>query len=347
MRTVLVAAPAPVAAALVLALAARAAHADIADKLDQQAPEIECAKWFAGQPTQIAKLRGRVVVLHLSDPERITSQAAVATLRKLAAAWKDHPVTIVEVVTAPMEATGATYAAKELPPWTVGWDAKGATSLRYAGSSVPRTYLIGPDGRVVFHAHVQAFTKDLVQGQVDRVPFFDVPADVKKARNVAKLASEQRYGAALAEAAKVEADKFATDADRALCKLIQADVERTWALQSKVLDALIKENDWGLAWRRADRMRTIFQGTTHQAAADKVMAELEAKEIVPYVKAVQDTYDKLLEDVAKARTRKQFEEVVDKVRRFAGEHAEHNRPGARAKTLLEQLEKRLAEWEGR
>ena len=337
--------------AAVIALAASpllapGAAADIADRLSEPAPEIDCSKWAAGEPVRISKLRGRVVILHLSDPERITSQAAVPPLRKLAKAWKDQPVSIVEVVLAPMEATALTYAAKELPDWPVGIDAKGSTAGRYPGTSVPRTYLIGPDGRIVWHAHVQALTKDLVQGQVDRVQFFTPGPDVKKAKGVAKAAAEQRYGPALAEAARVEADQQATDADRAICKALREDVARTWELEKKLFDAQCKDLDWGLAWRRAERMVSLFKGTDMEDAAKAEVAKLEEKPIVGYVRPAQDRYDDLLADVSKARSRKDLETALRKAQQFAVEF-ETIKPGERARDLVSQLEKRLAEMTGK
>lgn len=326
---------------VVVAAFVGAAFAEIADRLDEIAPEIECTKWAAGMPTQITKLRGRVVILHVSDPDRITSQAAVPPLRKLAKAWKDAPVSIVEVVTSPTESSATVYAAKDLPDWPVGWDSKGTTAARFPGTSVPRTYLIGPEGRIVWHAHVQSLTKEIVQAQVDRVQFFVPPPDVKRAKVVAKLAAEQKFGQALAEAAKAEAAKDATPADLTLCKAVRTDVETTWTLQKKVLDALIRENDWGIAWRRAERMAEMFAGTVHGPDAKAVLEELDAKPIVPYVRQAQKEYDGYIEASSKAKTKKDLEALVEKVARFV-EVNEHCTPGARAKDLLDQLRSRLA-----
>lgn len=330
------------AAVVALAAAPASAPADIADRLDEPAAEIECAKWEAGQPTQIAKLRGRVVVLHFSDPDRITSQAAVPTMKKLAAAWKDAPVTIVEVVTSSTETAAAAYASKELPPWAVGWDAKGASSGRYPGDSIPRTYLIGPDGRIVWHAHVQALTKDLVQAQVSRVQFFAPGPDVKRAKSAARLASEMKFGAALHEGEKVEADRLSTDADRALVQAIRADVARTYEFDKKLLETLVKDCDWGLAWRRVQRMKAVFAGTEYEAKANADIARLEANPVVAYVRPAQDQYDALIDQYAKARTKKDVESLLTAVRNFADRYV-NTKPGDRAAQWIPAIEKRLAE----
>ncbi|MCE9638216.1 MAG: TlpA family protein disulfide reductase [Planctomycetes bacterium] len=322
------------------------ARADIADRLDEVAPEIECAKWVAGQPVQLSKLRGRVVVLHFSDPERITSQAAVPPLKKLAQTWKDAPVTIVEVVTSPAEASALSYAAKESPAWAAGLDASGVTQSRYPGTSMPRTYLIGPDGRIVWHAHVLALTKELVQAQLDRVQFFAPGQDVKKAKGVAKAASEMKYAAALAEAGKVEADKLATDADRALIAAVRADIERTWELKKKLADALIKDLDWGIGWRRALQLQALFKGTAHQADADAFVAKLDAEPMVKYVRPAQNRYDDLLVLASKARTKSQIEEVIKELKDFQDLY-KNLKLTERAADLVETLEKRLADLKGK
>ena len=295
---------------------------------------------------QLSKLRGRVVVLHFSDPERITSQAAVPPLRKLAQTWKDAPVTIVEVVTSPAEASAMAYAAKESPPWPAGFDAAGATQARYPGTSMPRTYLIGPDGRIVWHAHVLALTKEIVQAQVDRVQFFAPGPDVKKAKAAAKAASDMKYAAALAEAAKVDADKTATDADRALVAAIRADIDRTWELKKKLADLLIKDLDWGIGWRRALQLQALFKGTAHQADADAFVAKLDAEPMVKYVRPAQNRYDDLLVLASKARTKSQIDDVIKELKDFQDLY-KNLKLTERAADLVETLEKRLADMKGK
>jgi hypothetical protein len=324
----------------VVAAPAAPARADILDRLDQPAPDAVCAKWWNGAAPKSAALRGRVVVVHLCDPSKVTTKAAAAALEKVAGWAKDEPVTIVEVVLGGTEEAAAAWAARA-KGWVVGWDAEGAASAAYPGSSVPRTYLVGPDGKIAWHAHVGALTEEALAAQVARVAFYAPPKDAKKAVAAAKAASDQRFGAALAEAAKVEADRFASEADRAVVAAIRAEVPRALAFQLKLLDALEAELDWAIAWRRIDAMEEMFQGTPQAAKVAERRRALEARPSAAHERMAQQRLDPILADAAKAKTRRQLEDVIGRLQDFMLDFV-HTKAEDKANEWRLLLEARLA-----
>lgn len=326
---------------LVGALDPAAARAEIMDRIDEPAGDLVCAKWFGADQSKLEKLRGRVVIVHFSRPEVITSRAAVPSLRKLAETYADKAVTVVEVVVSDDEAKAAAYVEKEKPSWSVGFDANGTAAMKYPGTSVPRTYLVGPDGRVVWHQHVSTLPTKLVDEQLARLAFFAPSKDVKVGKAAAKFASEMRYREALDECAKIDLDKKATDADRELAKAIRADIPRMLTFLREKAEALYQAQDYGFSWRRFERMAAAFKGTEHEASIKKRMDELSKVKIVPYVVQAQNELDKLMFETP-AKTPKQITELVAKLRQFAIRYSP-NIPADRADAYADELEKSLAE----
>lgn len=329
------------AAFAVLLAAALVARADIADRLDAVAPDPSCSKWWNGAPVKFAALRGRVVLLHFADPTKVTSKAAGASLAKLEETWKAEPVTFVEIAVGAPEDAVAAWAAKH-PGRTVGLDARNATSDAYPGSSVPRLYVIGPDGRIAWHAHVGALTAEVVRGQLARVAFCAPPKEAKRAAAAAKAALELEYGKALHEAGRAEADPWCNDADRKVVAAVRDEVVRSHAFQTKLLDTLEEELDWAFAWRRVERMEKMFKGTQFQDAVGRRKAKLEANARVAWVCKAQQLLETVLEDAAKARGRKDIAAVIQRLEGVEANYPE-TRPAERAAEWRASLERRLAE----
>lgn len=329
------------ALAAVVVLAAASARAEIADRLDAEAPEFSCTKWWNGPAPTFAKLRGRVVILCFGDPGVVTSKAAAPALAKVAEKWKDAPVTIVEVAVCAKEETAADWATKN-GGRLLGWDSKGTTSAGYPGTSVPRAYVIGPDGRIVWHAHIGALTDDVVKGQVARVIFFSPPKEAKKTAAAARLAGEQRYGAALAETSKLALDRFLTDPDREVIAAIRAEIPRSFAFQKKLLDTNEDLLDWPLAVKRVERMEAMFRGTEFEKQVADRRAKLDGNPRVAWVCKAQKLLDEAVEDAAKAKSKRDFEAVIERFRGVEQGFPE-TKPSERAREWREAMEKRLEE----
>ncbi|MCG3133754.1 MAG: hypothetical protein HMLKMBBP_00988 [Planctomycetes bacterium] len=316
------------------------ARAEIVDRIDESAPELECAKWFGDAPAKWEKFRGRVVVLHFSRPEVVTSRAAAGSLRDFAKKWATKPVTVIEVALSVEEASVAAYVSRDAPPWPVGHDAAGATAAKFPGTSVPRTYLIGPDGRIFWHAHILALTDAMVQEQLDRIAFVAPGPEVKLGKGCARAAGDMRWADALAAAAKLETDAKASDADREIARQVRAEVPRAFQVDLGRAEKLVTERDYGLAWRRFERMLVRFKGTVHEKAVQDRMAELDAKEIVPFCRKGQDRLDDLMTKWP-TRTRSDVEKLIVAIDEWDSLYGE-TRPAERAAKFREEMTALLA-----
>lgn len=331
------------AAILLVTLSGAPASAEIADRLDEAAVEVACSKWWGIDQTRVDKLRGRVVVVHFSKPELVTSKAALVPLRKLVDGHPGAPLTVVEVIVSADEAIAADYVATVKPTWSVGFDGNGTAAARWPGSSVPRTYMIGPDGRIAWHAHIVALTEPLLQAQLQRVLIYAPSSQLKAAKSAQKLAAEMRYKAALDECDKVDTEKYANEADRDVVKAIRAEVDREFKFLYTHAVKLADDRDYGLAWRRLERLAEIYKGTAHETEIAAKMAELKARDIVPYVIRAQDDYDKL--SGRPARSAKQIKDLISELEGFIGKYGEEVVPGERALKWKQELVKQLAEVE--
>lgn len=335
-------------AALLLALAAGAtASAEIVDRLDQQAPEIVATTWWNGAAPKIANLRGKVVILHLSDPARATSKGFLPNLVKLAEAYKSQPVVLIEVVESEDDATATQYLVDDAASikWQVGWDGDGALQRGYPGTSMPRTYLIGPDGKVAWHAHIAALTREIVDAQVTRCGFGDTKSVPPEARQAAKAMLDLRFGDAIVFADKVFTDSHASPEAKAFCARVKKEIARYWAFQKGLVDALIKDLDWAAAYHRVERMLVVYKGTDHFPDVQKLKDELDANPRVKFIVEAQEFLDHLVEGIAKEDI-KGLEKLIEKLKAFQERYPESS-PAKKAGEWIAECERRLARRRGK
>ncbi len=327
------------------ALLAPPVAADIADRLDQKAADPACSTWWNGKAPKLAKLKGRVVVLHFHDPDRITSKAFEGRVKQLAADHVEQPFTLIEILVDCDERDAQSYVARAGATWLTGWDGKGDTAAAYPGSSVPRTYVIGPDGVVAWQAHIGALTADVLEAQFARARLYDEKALPRKAKAAAKAARELRFGAATKAATKLLGDPYAKDDEKELARTILAEIKRYHAFQMKVVSALEKDLDWGVALQRVEHMREIYRGTDVEAEVEAHWLELDANPRVTYVAAAERLLAKII-DKTDVRKKRDLEAGLTELRTFI-ESYDNTKPAERARTWVTEYERRLAAMEKR
>jgi len=332
-----------VALVSLLASIASTSWADIADRLDEKAAAIRCSTWWNGDAPKLSKLKGRVVVLHFHDPGRITSKAFEEKAKKLAHAHPDQPYTFIEVIVDCDEVDAQSYVARAGADWLVGWDGKGDAASAYPGSSVPRTYVIGPDGLVAWHAHIAALKKDVLAAQFARATLFDTKALPKKARAAAKAAREYRFGAAVEESEKLLGGKRSTPEEKAIAETIIEEIGRYHAFQQKVARAAMLDLDWGVALKRVERMEAVYKGTPFEEEVATERKKLDANPRVAYV-AEAERLMELIIDKTDVRKKRDLESALRELKTFADSYA-NTKPAEKAASWIADYEKRLAAME--
>ena len=316
------------------------ARADIVDQLDKPASEVVCAQWWNGSAPKMANFRGKVVLLHFANPEKLTSKAFVANIRKLHKKYGEKGLVVIEVLLVDDLPTAKSYVASQSIKWLVGADTEHKARGNYLGTSQPRSYLIAPDGKIVFHAHVGALSNSIVEGQLARLPFFDLKSVPAKAKALAKATAAQRYAAAMKEVEKIKKDPYADDETRRLAKVAEADMERDHKFQLKLLDENITVRDWGVAWDRFEVLIKRYKGTPYHDEFVKRHIEMKNSERAVWVRAKQIELDKMLEK-SNSRKKSVIEKLVRRLKAFA-EFVGEARPGKKALEWVKMLEKRLS-----
>ena len=113
------------------------------------------------------------------------------------------------------------YVASSEATWLVGHDAKAEAAMAYAGTSVPRTYMIGPDGVVVWHAHIQALKAQDVEAQFVRASWFDEKALPPKVKALARSARALKFGAATKAIEKLAGDQYTKEPEMVVVEQVR------------------------------------------------------------------------------------------------------------------------------
>ncbi len=265
-------------AALVCALSGAWARADVVDKVGEPAAEIAAARWWNGTQPRLETLRGKVLVVQVSDPAQGGTKGRAKAFGDLVDRFQPQGVSFAEVLETDTEATVMAYLTSGTPEvkWPVAWDSTGTFASAYAGTLLPRTYVVGPDGRVAWQGPSGSLTTDLLDAEVARRAFFDAKAIPDKAKAAAKAIVEQRFGDAATLAAKVQADGLAPVEAKNLCARIAKEAERVYDLRKKAVEASLKEGDLAIASRRLERMRACWKRSPHEAEIEAKWAELSA-----------------------------------------------------------------------
>jgi hypothetical protein len=211
----------------------------------------------------------------------------------------------------------------------------------YPGSSQPRTYVIGPDGKVAWHRHIAALTRDILDAQVTRCGFSDPKLVPEKARPAAKAMLELKFADALKAADKVFTDKYAPDDAKAFCAGVKKEISRYYAFQKTVVDALIKDLDWAVAYQRVERMLVTYKETDHEAEILRRKAELDANPRVKFILAAQKRLDGMVADLGRMNS-KELKQLVEELKMFIDEFPE-TAVGKKAGEWLAEAERRLVQ----
>lgn len=303
-------------ALVVVGLLSGLADAAIVHLIGREAPEVSGGKWLNSPAIKLEKLRPNVVVLHLSDPTRIVSKGALPKLKSI---WDEHgsgDLRVVEVIVEESSMSPEVYVEDQKVGWPVTVDYQGKTALAYPGTSLPRTYLIGPDGIVHWHGHVGALSDALLEGQLRRVDFFVKDRVPRKAKALAKAMVALDYEKALGLADKLLADEYADDAEKDLAQRAREDAGRHAEARRRMVDQWIKKGDRARAWLELQSLLEVFDGTEWEAGFREEFERQDELERTHYVLALRKELDGILED-AGSRRRKDVESCIRRLEGFA------------------------------
>ncbi len=122
---------------------------------------------LGGEPFSLAGQRGKVVLVNWFATWCPPCRAELPVLKSRV--WDrfgaDPRFAMISISRAEETATVQAFVAERGLPWTIGLDAGREAYALYAEAFIPRNYVIGPDGRIVFQSadFVEAEFGDLVE----------------------------------------------------------------------------------------------------------------------------------------------------------------------------------------
>ena len=270
------------ALAVLLALAS-AARADTL--LDRQAPEPAAAKWVAGEaPPALKALKGRAALVELLDPDDLVCQGLVSRTVEIAAraAERNLLVLTVAVGAGADEATSRAFAKQFRIAWPLAVDRGSETFLAYGMPSLPRYFLVTPDGRVAWEGSPGALDDRSLALFLERCRLWRTEEVAKGARPAAESFVKGKYAAAVRKATELVGEvkekrgkgQPVDDAAEKDAQVVLDAVADIAAARFANADRLAKER-WSLDAREIlEGVAAAFVGTEHEAKAKERLAAI-------------------------------------------------------------------------
>jgi hypothetical protein len=338
-------------AAAVLLLAAAAALAD--SPLDRPAPEVSVAKWVSGEaPAGWKTLKGRSALLELLDPDDLVCQGLVSRTAEIApkAAERKLVVLSVAVGTGATEEKAKEFAKSFKVGWPLGVDRAGETFVAFGMPSLPRYFLLTPDGRVAWEGNPGTLDDRTLAGFLERARLWRPEEVSKLLRPAADAFVRGKYALAVKKADEVLPEvkhrreyKQPLDGTEEKDAAVVKDAVRDIAtIRLAAADRLAKDR-WSLDAREIlEDLARDFAGTEHEG---KARERLQAIHDDPRAQLEIEGVKRLREILGKVKplTRRNVERAVEALGEFLKAHenlqaAERGRAErARLQRMLEGL----------
>jgi hypothetical protein len=206
-----------------------------------------------------------------------------------------------------------------------GSSAGGAYGVR----GIPKSFLIGPDGKVAWHGHPSEVNKSLLKGVLKGAKkpsggMLGVKTDFKVDPKVAKaqtLAADGQLSAALKAIAAIEADAAATEQQKSDAKAVREAIERHAESLNASGERFVKAKDVGKGLQVLDALANELAGTDAGTKASKRAEEIRGDKALMGELEAAKALDKLreqLKSLAASKARPKYEEFAKK---YAGTKA--------------------------
>ena len=338
----------PAALAAALLLLASPARAD--SLLDRPAPEPVVSKWAAGEaPPSLKALKGRCALVEILDPDDIVSQGLVSRTVEIALRAAERKLVILSVATGAGadEEKAREFAKASKVTWPLGVDRNSETFLAYGMPSLPRYFLVSPDGRVAWEGSPGTLDDKALGAFLERARLWRPEEVAKGARPAAESFVKGKYAAAVKKATELIEEGRAKrvkglPSDEAGEKdaLVVLDAVRDIAAARFAIADRFAKDRWSLDARdMLEGVASAFAGTEHEAKARERLAAIAADARAQYEITAMTRLREILarvRPVTKRTIEKAIGEIDDLLIPYAGSQS-----GERAKAEKARLQKLL------
>ncbi len=232
---------------------------------------------------------------------------------------------VILAISAEPKSTLEKFVGDKKATYRVGVDDGGEVGGIYAGSGVPRSWLVDPEGKVVWKGHPGSLQESQIEEQLKKVQDTKL-RDVVPALAAAKGDVEKKkLGDAWAKAQKVLANEKAPEADKADAQYIADVVKKRAESALASAEQLASSRQFPKAIQKLKEIAAQFKGTEWEKAANEKRKAVEADPDAKKEIEAQAVLDKLLAQekaLKKDKEKKKFmSNYLNFVKKYEGTQA--------------------------
>ncbi|MBL6721759.1 MAG: TlpA family protein disulfide reductase [Planctomycetes bacterium] len=230
-------------------------------------------------------------------------------LNELDEKYRDKGLTVLALTSEGVDRTEAWIKAKGAE-FAYAYD-PGGLARQLGVRGIPASFLVGPDGKIVWQGHPSGVNDALVtqhlEGAITK-PLYEWDGDAKK---IKKAFLDGDFGKALAEAAKLAADDpFGEEAAKIVRRVLEGRVGS--------LTAALEKGDVLTAYEGAKALAKGLKGLPEEEAVDAIVTRISKDKDL---KAQMKVQEKLLKITAEEpRRKKDCDEQMDDLKRLLKGH---------------------------
>jgi thiol-disulfide isomerase/thioredoxin len=263
-----------------------------------------------GTPVSLAKLRGKMVIVDFWATWCRPCMAEAGHMVQVNQRYHDQGLQFIGISLDQDKGAMIGVAKQNNFAWPQYFDGQvwnNKLAKLWGVNSIPRTFLIGPDGKVLWTGHPANIDRELEKAfkehppqLVDPVILADANAALEKA-NIAMKAGNTR--AALQGLSKIPADASKDKEFASKLEAARSALEAEAAKMLETVDPLIKQGDYVQAVSKLKELSSALEGSATGKKANARLAELSGK---PEVKAA----------LAKAERARQADAALDSAQKL-------------------------------
>lgn len=217
------------------------------------------------------------------------------------------------------------FAKSKSVNYRVGVDTTGDVWKAYPGRGVPRAWLIGPDGKIVFQGHPGSITDAMIEEQIKKIAAMKL-RDVEPALAPAKSDFDKKsYGAAYAKAAKVLKDGKAEEKAKADAQYLSDKVKERGDGALATVDELVAAQKYADAMKRLAALQQQFKGSDWEKQAKEKEKALKGNPAVKREQEAQSALEMAMKMEASAKRGRDKKKTIPGydaiIKKYAGTQA--------------------------
>lgn len=283
-------------------------------------PEIEVAGWYnhLGPAPSLASLKGQTVLIEFWATWCGPCVAAWPHLQELHEVYESKGLVILGLSAEEPDVVSNFVDQKGITA-RVAYGSK--SNSKYGVTGIPKTFVVGPDGKVVWHGHPGGLTSDILEGALKGAkpraggPLALSPSTAVSGRlaAVAQAMEQGKLAKAMQSAQTFAADVKSTEAEKTGAAALLAEIEGHVQALTQQAERYVSNKDVLRAVAMYEIVAKEFGAQAPGVSAKTRIEEIRKDPALSKELEAGEAFDKLKESAAKLSSSKK----KDKYREFA------------------------------